>query len=141
FGRSPPWRRRGAVTGRRVERVERVGPKNLRRESWASGYAARMSLSYVKRASLALIALGLFALVTCSSDEPPPDLKAVAQGCIINTDCNSPLVCAFQRCHVECRDSSDCDPGQRCVVSDRPFHVCQLDQEKLCTYNSSCPDG
>jgi hypothetical protein len=81
----------------------------------------------------------LLAFVTCSSDEPPP--RGVSEGCLINTDCNSPLVCAFQRCHVQCKDSRDCDAGQRCVVSDRPFHVCQLDGEKSCAYNSACPNG
>jgi hypothetical protein len=86
-----------------------------------------------------LVVSFLSLLVTCSSDEPP--LKELSQGCLINTDCNSPLVCAFRSCHVECKVSRDCDPGQRCVVSDRPYHVCQLDAEKRCTYNSSCPEG
>ncbi|HKQ69792.1 MAG TPA: hypothetical protein VJT73_10660 [Polyangiaceae bacterium] len=74
----------------------------------------------------------------CSSDEPG---KAVAEGCLINTDCQTPLVCAFRRCHMQCTTSRDCDTGQRCVASDRPYHVCQLEEEKSCSYNTDCPKG
>ena len=31
--------------------------------------------------------------------------------------------------------------GQRCMASDRPFHVCQLPDETRCAYNSECPSG
>jgi hypothetical protein len=65
----------------------------------------------------------------------------LSQGCVINTDCNEPLVCAFQRCHNACETSRDCDAGQRCVASDRPFHVCQLADESHCEANSYCPIG
>jgi hypothetical protein len=74
----------------------------------------------------------------CSSDEP---LSALAEGCLINSDCNAPLVCAFRRCHQACEDTRDCPPSLRCVASDRPFHVCQLESERACTYNSDCPRG
>ena len=76
----------------------------------------------------------------CSDSEQPKTAK-LAAGCTLNTDCDSPLVCAFQRCHSACETSRDCDPGQRCMASDRPFHVCQLAQEQACSYNSQCPDG
>jgi hypothetical protein len=74
------------------------------------------------------------------SDSLPPHAR-LAEGCIINTDCNAPLVCAFQRCHQACVTSRDCDPGQRCVSSDRPFHVCQLDIESICKVNTDCGQG
>src|SRR5882672_896585 len=77
-------------------------------------------------------------LVACSSDEPG---RAVSEACVINTDCASPLVCAFRKCHVACKDYRDCAPGQRCMASDRPFHVCQLDDERGCSFNSQCPQG
>ena len=32
-------------------------------------------------------------------------------------------------------------PRAACVASDRPYHVCQLDSERKCTYNSDCPRG
>jgi len=73
----------------------------------------------------------------CSSDEAVG--KGVAEGCVINSDCSSPLVCAFRKCHVACLSSRDCQPGQRCMASDRPFHVCQLADERICTFNSDCP--
>lgn len=76
---------------------------------------------------------------SCSADEPSG--AALAEGCLINSDCTTPLVCAFRRCHNECKDSRDCAPGQRCVASDRPFKVCQLAQEKQCTTNAECPVG
>ena len=86
-------------------------------------------------ASFLLVAFG-----ACSSDDPPP-LVGISDACLINTDCNSPLVCAFRKCHVACETSRDCGIGQRCMASDRPFHVCQLADEKSCTYNSECPTG
>ncbi len=66
---------------------------------------------------------------------------SLSEGCLINTDCESPLVCAFRRCHDACETSRDCPAGQRCLASDRPFHVCQLADEKDCSYNSECPTG
>src|SRR5438552_1167351 len=89
---------------------------------------------------LTLVLLGLIASAACS-DSTHSTTKALASGCAINSDCDSPLVCAFQRCHTACETSRDCDPGQRCMASDRPFHVCQLSQEETCSYNSDCPLG
>src|SRR5882672_4701431 len=81
--------------------------------------------------------LSLLSLAgACSSDTAP---KRLAEGCLINSDCSSPLVCAFRKCHTACVTSHDCQPGERCVASDRPFHVCQLELEKNCTRNSDCP--
>ena len=90
--------------------------------------------------SLLFVVLGLLVSSGCS-DSQPSKAAALAAGCSINTDCDAPLVCAFQRCHSACTTSRDCSPGQRCMASDRPFHVCQLAQEQTCTYNSQCPDG
>jgi hypothetical protein len=98
-----------------------------------------MNLGHVVRAYVFkwVIALGCLALlgIACSSDEKAD----LAQGCLINTDCNTPLVCAFRRCHNACESTRDCPPGLRCVASDRPFHVCQLLEERACTFNSQCP--
>src|SRR5262245_17404845 len=87
---------------------------------------------------------GSFALGSggCSGDGVPAGTgRALADGCLINSDCNSPLVCAFRRCHTECKTTRDCAPPLRCVASDRPFHVCQLDIERSCTRNSDCPEA
>jgi hypothetical protein len=64
----------------------------------------------------------------------------VDQGCLINSDCRSPLVCAFRKCHQQCKTQVDCMHVQRCVASDKPYHVCQLPDEAACTLNSQC-DG
>jgi len=63
----------------------------------------------------------------------------VASGCESNSDCDSPLVCGFGRCHVECRNDADCDAG-RCLISESA-NVCQLPQEVTCTYTSECPSS
>lgn len=69
------------------------------------------------------------------------ELARLSDGCLINSDCTAPLVCAFKRCHKECEDTRDCDAPLRCMVSDRPFNVCQLSDETGCSYNSQCPTG
>jgi hypothetical protein len=76
---------------------------------------------------------------SCSEEEKK--LAKLAQGCLINSDCDAPLVCAFQRCHNACESTRDCPPGLRCVSSDGPLHVCQLEEERSCVYNSQCPEG
>src|SRR5690242_10156180 len=80
------------------------------------------------------------AFASCGGSEGTTRAR-LAEGCAINSDCNAPLVCAFQRCHTECASSRDCPEGQRCVASDRPFKVCQLAQEQRCTTNAECPAG
>src|SRR5438552_10331659 len=90
------------------------------------------------RGAFALMFLAMFA-AACSTDERAPG--ELAQGCNINSDCRSPLVCAFRACHNACTASRDCPAGLRCVASDRPFYVCQLPTEVACTRNTSCPEG
>ncbi|MBK9000392.1 MAG: hypothetical protein IPM35_32125 [Myxococcales bacterium] len=76
----------------------------------------------------------------CGSDDAESLRRGkLAEGCIINSDCNAPLVCAFRLCHQECKSQPDCDPGQLCVPADKPFNVCQLDSERECTHHSDCP--
>ncbi|HEY2410259.1 MAG TPA: SUMF1/EgtB/PvdO family nonheme iron enzyme [Polyangiaceae bacterium] len=102
-----------------------------------------MTLSVLRiRVVSALILASALAVVAgaCSNDTPPAK-AAAAEGCTVNSDCASPLVCAFSRCHTACITTRDCEPGQRCMASDRPFHVCQLASERVCSYNSDCPTG
>jgi hypothetical protein len=95
--------------------------------------AARSRLGWVA-------AIGLAIAAACSStDEEERRIAELAEGCLINTDCVTPLVCAFKRCHVQCSTSRDCEPKQLCVAADKPFFVCQLDDERDCIYNSECP--
>ena len=82
-------------------------------------------------------ALFLFAVLTgCSGAESKR--AQLAGGCTLNSDCDSPLVCAFRICHTACLETRDCPAGERCVASDKPFHVCQLGSEVSCTRNSDC---
>jgi hypothetical protein len=91
--------------------------------------------------------LGGFALVAAScnsSDEAI--LAALSQGCLINSDCEADLVCVFRRCHIQCETTPDCPVDSkssplRCMLGTQPEHVCQLEEEKHCEYNSQCPEG
>jgi len=97
------------------------------------------------RRSGSLLGAGVAAVLAlasaCSSDTPSAAARLAkkSEGCLLNSDCNDPLVCAYRRCHDACTTSRDCPEGQRCLASDRPFHVCQLDDETECTYHSDCP--
>lgn len=67
---------------------------------------------------------------------------ALAAGCSINSDCDSPLVCAFGLCHSACKVSSDCplmNPAEHCVVSGT-VGVCELPQEVQCSATQPCPN-
>jgi hypothetical protein len=105
----------------------------------------RGSRERVARAACLIVgALGVAALAgACGGDDDTEALRRarLSEGCIINTDCVSPLVCAFRRCHTQCKTTRDCPPTQRCVASDKPFNVCQLDDERDCNYNSECSGG
>lgn len=79
------------------------------------------------------LALGLTG---CVSKEEP---GVLSDGCLINSDCASPLVCAFRRCHTQCDTVRDCPAGLECVPADRPFNVCLLPDENCRT--QPCPAG
>jgi hypothetical protein len=68
----------------------------------------------------------------------------IGEGCLINSDCSDNLVCVFRRCHVACTTTKDCPKDGKnrqlkCVIGERPDHVCQLPSEVDCAYNSECP--
>lgn len=83
-----------------------------------------------------VVASGLSLWLGCADETPLLEMKA---GCTLSSECKSPLVCAFQKCHVQCKSSKDCDGGKgRCVQSDKPYYVCQFPEDALCTQNSQC---
>jgi hypothetical protein len=85
---------------------------------------------------------GLTIAVACTSSSSDALTRAeLAEGCLLNSDCTSPLVCAFKTCHIACQSSRDCQPvpDTRCVESDKPFHVCLNTAETSCVRNSDCP--
>jgi hypothetical protein len=57
------------------------------------------------------VTIPLFAgLIGCDSHvQEKIALKQLAQNCLVNSDCSTPLVCAFEACHVECQSSRDCE--------------------------------
>jgi hypothetical protein len=85
----------------------------------------------------------------CSDPEVVAALQALNEGCLINSDCSQdpdPLICVFRRCHEQCNTTPDCPVDSRgkqlrCMLGTQPQHVCQLEDEKYCEYNSDCPSG
>lgn len=89
--------------------------------------------SVVFQGAVALI--GFTSWLGCADETP---LRVAKEGCTLSSECTSPLVCAFQKCHVQCKSSKDCGAKSRCVQSDKPYFVCQLEEEATCTQNSQC---
>ena len=68
-------------------------------------------------------------------------LLPAKSGCTLSSECTSPLVCAFQKCHVQCKSTKDCaslGKNSRCVQSDKPYYVCQFQEDAFCKQNSEC---
>jgi hypothetical protein len=83
--------------------------------------------------SLFVLALGALA---CSDDSSDIAAKVgkVTDSCALNSDCASPLVCVFERCHEPCNADSDCPYPARCVQSDRTnVFACQFPDEAACS--------
>jgi hypothetical protein len=87
---------------------------------------------------LVTLALAAWIGAACGSDAPSADLGG---GCTLASDCSSPLICAFQRCHQQCDSDRDCTGGERCVRSDGDGNVCQLPGERDCERTTDCPAG
>src|SRR5947207_15027494 len=82
----------------------------------------------------------LVSLSRCASDTPPPAAKTA---CLIDSQCNNPLVCRFESCHSACNETRDCpNKTDRCIKAGR-VGVCQTVEERHegCTYSSECPEG
>jgi hypothetical protein len=83
----------------------------------------------------AVVLAAAAAVASCSNSSEAP---LPGSSCSINSDCDNPLICAFAKCHTECKDSArDCPTGQRCV-SDGTVGVCQLPAEATCSASKSC---
>ncbi len=87
-------------------------------------------------AVLGLVLVGAAGVASCNKSSG----VGVDAACSINSDCASQLVCAFGRCHDQCKASRDCPSGERCVVSGS-LGVCQLTQESLCAAGTPCETG
>lgn len=84
-------------------------------------------------------ALSLLLMSCVTRDTTPP--SKLAEGCLLNSDCETPLVCVFRRCHQPCVDRRDCPPEKDCQLSgDPPLLVCTLSPESDCA-TLPCPSG
>ena len=63
----------------------------------------------------------------------------VGASCLLNSDCNSPLVCTMGKCHEGCKETRDCPAGQSCMLTNGDG-ICQLPAESDCT-TSACLGG
>jgi len=77
-------------------------------------------------------------VVACGDDPVATTPAKLAQGCTLNSECATPLICAFQRCHTACNESRDCPTGQRCVAADGGKNVCLLPDEEECVSDAGC---
>lgn len=86
--------------------------------------------------------VGLVGVFVASCVQTTPgELAKLAEGCVLNSDCASPLVCAFRRCHNACATDRDCPAGLHCRNVDKPLNVCLLDDELRCAggKDRECP--
>lgn len=79
--------------------------------------------------------VGLAGWLGCADETP---LRELREGCALTSECRDPLVCAFKKCHVECKSSKDCPDKARCVEAEKPNYVCQFDEDSTCIRNSDC---
>lgn len=110
-----------------------------------------MRMPLIRLAIFASALAGAAILTSSCSDESA--LDRLGSGCLLNSDCEEGLACVFERCHIQCQSSLDCplasDGTQlRCVLGEKPSHVCQLEDDRDCAYHSECrgrqlcgPDG
>ncbi len=99
------------------------------------------SFRAVRKCALILFGVSTALFISCGSDsaDERAKLAKLAEGCLIDSDCATPLVCAFKSCHTRCNDSRDCPDDQVCVtVGDSPHSVCLHTPDK-CIRNSECP--
>jgi hypothetical protein len=89
----------------------------------------------------ALTAAGLFAAACSTSSEGSLHGREKGADCFVNSDCGELLVCAFQRCHIECITTRDCAGVERCAGASASKQVCQLEAEAACRTSADCGSG
>ena len=78
--------------------------------------------------------LGLLALPACGDNSKK---LSTGETCLLNSDCNAPLVCTMGMCHAGCLETRDCPAGQSCTMAGG-MGVCQLPAEAECSANLPC---
>jgi hypothetical protein len=94
------------------------------------------------------IATLLAAPLGCSNRKTP----LPGRSCYLNSDCEDPLSCTFNKCHEACRESGDCPNGGLCIYApaapaSRDAQMSMPDAgllkvcvQESCAMNSDCPD-
>jgi len=74
-------------------------------------------------------------------------VQAIGGECVLDSDCEDGLACAFQVCHQRCETSKDCPAGDggehlACVTGPAPAEarICQLSADVACELHSDCAD-
>jgi hypothetical protein len=83
------------------------------------------------------LTLWCLAVTACVTRDTPPPSK-LTEGCLLNSDCEAPLVCVFRRCHTSCTERRDCPPDSDCQLAGDPA---QLVCTQLNCENGPCPAG
>jgi hypothetical protein len=99
----------------------------------------KLATKLVPAAALLVGSIALFP--ACNDTDPSPPGVEIGGDCLLDSDCASPHVCVFQRCHEECITSRDCDGSLRCVGAHETSHVCQLEHESRCATIADCAPG
>jgi hypothetical protein len=98
-----------------------------------------------RHAAAALALLTTLGLASCGDPAVLAELKALGEGCLLDSDCAEDLVCVFRLCHYQCVETKDClakpaaPPDVRCVKGDKPTNVCLLEGEIEC--GAASPEG
>lgn len=94
------------------------------------------------------VATLLAAALGCSNRKTP----VPGRTCYLNSDCENPLSCTFNKCHEGCRENGDCPNGGLCVYApaapaSRDAQMSLPDAgllkvcvQESCAMNSDCPD-
>jgi len=98
------------------------------------------------RHTLAAVTLSALALgLGCTDAALLAEVQALGEGCLLDSDCATDLVCVFRTCHYQCVETKDCrgkpgvPEGVLCVRGEKPTNVCQLAGEVDCTVDPDCP--
>lgn len=98
-----------------------------------------------RHTTASLLSLGLagaFGIAPGCGGDTDVLLAALGGDCLVASDCEEGLVCAFRVCHQRCAADKDCPLDDRGLhqlcVSEKPARVCRLDAETRCTLNSDC---
>ena len=90
------------------------------------------------------VSVGAALIPACGDNVIEAQIRALGEGCLLDSECDGDLVCVFRRCHVECETTADCrarDLETICVLGDRPTNVCLLPDEAECETVAECPSS